>query len=323
MGQSPPVVTCRGLVRSFGSQVVLDGIDLDVPTGSIVGLIGPSGCGKTTLMRILLGIRQATAGEVMVLGRAPVDSTPVQRARIGYLPQLPSLFPNLSLWNNLRFAAALYGVRRRRRRRRLHNALDFVGLDDDRKKLLRDASGGMQRRLSLAAALVHDPELILLDEPTAGIDPILRERFWTYFRSLRDAGRTLLVSTQYVGEAADCDLVAVMCAGRVIAFDSPDGLRRQAFGGDLIDVRPERGWLTDEDMEKLAAEPFVLGASRTAGGARLVVADATTATSPLLDHLNERDIGTVAIDQVTPDYDEIFVELIRTSSEAEACQEPA
>jgi ABC-2 type transport system ATP-binding protein len=322
MGQSPPVVICRGLVRSFGSQVVLDGIDLDVPAGTIVGLIGPSGCGKTTLMRILLGIREATAGEVTVLGRAPVDTSPAERARIGYLPQLPSLFPNLSLWNNLRFSAALYGVRRRRRRRRLHSALDFVGLDDDRKKLLRNASGGMQRRLCLAAAFVHDPELILLDEPTAGIDPILRERFWTYFRSLRDSGRTLIVSTQYVGEAADCDLVAVMCAGRIIALDSPDGLRRRAFGGDLIDVRPERGWLTDEDMEKLAAEPFVLSASRTAGGARLVVADATTATSPLLDHLNERDIGTTAIDQVTTDYDEIFVELIRTSSEADACQEP-
>jgi ABC-2 type transport system ATP-binding protein len=323
MGPSPPVVTCRGLVRSFGSQVVLDGIDFDVPAGTIVGLIGPSGCGKTTLLRILLGIREPTSGEVTVLGRSPVESSPAQRARIGYLPQMPSLFPNLSLWNNLRFAASLYGVRHRRRRRRLHRALDFVGLDDDRKKLLRDASGGMQRRLSLAAALVHDPELILLDEPTAGIDPILRDRFWTYFRSLRDAGRTLIVSTQYVGEASDCDLVAVMCEGRVIALDRPDGLRRRAFGGDLIDVRPERGWLTDEDIEKLAAEPFVLGTSRTAGGARLVVADATTATSPLLDHLNERDIGAIAIDQVTPDYDEIFVELIRNGSEADACKEPA
>ena len=207
MSTSPPVVWCRDLVRAYGHQVVLDGIDLAVPPGTIVGLIGPSGCGKTTLMRIMLGIREPTAGEVQVLGGRPADSSPSQRARIGYMPQLPSLFPNLSLWNNLRFAAALYGVRRRGRRKRLHGALDFVGLDGDRTKLLRDASGGMQRRLSLAAALIHDPELILLDEPTAGIDPILRERFWTYFRSLRDGGRTLIVSTQYVGEAADCDLV--------------------------------------------------------------------------------------------------------------------
>jgi ABC-2 type transport system ATP-binding protein len=309
-------------VRSFGHQVVLDGIDLTVPRGSIVGLVGPSGCGKSTLIRILLGIREPTAGDVEVLGVRPTDASPGQRARIGYLPQLPSLFPNLSLWNNLRFAAALYGVRRRHRRRRLHEALDFVGLDGDRDKLLRQASGGMQRRLALAAALVHDPELIVLDEPTAGIDPILRDRFWTYFRSLSDKGRTLVVSTQYVGEAADCDLVAVMCAGRIIAFDAPEGLRRRAFGGDLIDVRPERGWLTGEDVEKLAAEPFVRAAHRTADGVRLVVDDATTATAPLLAHLQDRDIGTVALDQVTPDYDEVFVELLRSSDSSE-CAVPA
>src|SRR5436853_2299011 len=109
MDPSPPVVRCRGLVRSFGHQVVLDGIDLTVPRGSIVGLVGPSGCGKSTLIRILLGIREPTAGDVEVLGVRPTDASPGQRGRIGYLPQLPSLFPNLSLWNNLRFAAALYG----------------------------------------------------------------------------------------------------------------------------------------------------------------------------------------------------------------------
>ena len=310
MSALPAVVTCRDLVRKFGDQTVLDGIDLEIAPGTIVGLIGPSGCGKTTLIRILLGIRRPTAGEVEVLGQRPEDFSPRHRARIGYMPQLPSLFPNLSIWNNLRFAAALYGVRRRHRRRRLRHMLDFVGLGDDAGKLLGHASGGMQRRLALAAALVHEPDLVLLDEPTAGIDPILRERFWTYFQTLRDAGRTLIVSTQYVGEAEECDVVAVMFAGRVLAFDTPAGLRTRVFGGELIDVRPTRGWLTAEDLEKLAAEPFVLSVERIVDGARLVVHDASTATSLLLDHLREREVEPVSIDQVTPDYDEIFVRLI-------------
>jgi ABC-2 type transport system ATP-binding protein len=259
-----------------------------------------------------------------VLGRQPDQFSASERARVGYMPQLPSLFPNLSIWNNLRFAAALYGVRRRGRRQRLRQLLDFVGLGDDGGKLLGHASGGMQRRLALAAALVHDPALIVLDEPTAGIDPILRERFWTHFQSLRDAGRTLIVSTQYVGEAADCDVVAVMFAGRVLAFDTPDGLRHRAFGGDLIDVRPARGWFTGEDMEKLAAEPFVLSVERIGDGARLVVADATTATQLLLDHLRDREVGPVSIDQVSPDYDDIFVQLIEAANAAEPnCAVPA
>src|SRR5215204_6141923 len=162
---------------------------MDVHRGTIVGLVGPSGCGKTTLLRTFLGIREPTSGEVRVLGVPPDHFTPAERARIGYMPQLPALFPNLSIWNNLRFSTAVYGVRRRGRKRRLRQLLEFVGLGDDRKKLLRDASGGMQRRLALASALVHEPELIMLDEPTAGIDPILRERFWTHFRALRDSGR--------------------------------------------------------------------------------------------------------------------------------------
>ena len=184
------------------------------------------------------------------------------------MPQLPALFPNLSVIDNLRFAAALYGVKARGRRRRLREILEFVELTADRTKLVGKTSGGMQRRLALAETLVHDPELVFLDEPTAGIDPILRERFWQRFRQLRDEGRTLIVSTQYVGEAADCDVVAVMANGRVVALAPPDELRRRAFGGDIVDLRPERGWFTPEEIAKLGTESFVAPVDRTADGAR-------------------------------------------------------
>jgi ABC-2 type transport system ATP-binding protein len=316
------VVTCHRLVRTFGSQTVLDGVDLAVAPGTIVGLIGPSGCGKTTLVRTLLGILEPTSGEVRVLGTPPTEFSSAQRTHIGYMPQAPALFPNLSIRHNLRFAASLYGVRRRGRRRRLKQLLEFVGLAEDGRKVAGAASGGMQRRLALAQALVADPEVIVLDEPTAGVDPILRARFWSHFRDLRDAGRTLVVSTQYVGEAVDCDVVAVMCAGRIVAFEPPDTLRRRAFGGDIVDLTADRGWFTREEIDKLATEPYVIAAHRTAEGVRMVVEDATTDTPRLLGVLQDAEVGTVTVNQITPDYDDVFVAIMRASDEA-SCAVPA
>ncbi len=152
------------------------------------------------------------------------------------MPQASVLFPNLSVWSNLQFVASLYAMPVRRRRR-LRELLELVDLWEHRHKRLDQCSGGMQRRAALAATLVNDPELLFLDEPTAGVDPVLRERFWDRFRAVRDTGRTIVVSTQYVGEAAECDLVAVLARGRLIAFATPEDLRRQALGVDeTVDV---------------------------------------------------------------------------------------
>jgi ABC-2 type transport system ATP-binding protein len=226
------MVCARGVSKDFGDQRGLDGVDLEVAHGSILGVIGPSGCGKTTLLRILTGIISRDEGELSVLGTDPARFSARHRRRFGYMPQLPVLFPNLSLIANLNFVASVYGMPLRRRKR-LREVLEFVDLWEHRRKRLCEASGGMQRRLALAATLIHSPELLFLDEPTAGIDPILRDRFWSRFRDARDAGRTLIVSTQYVGEAALCDLVAVMAEGRVLVVDTPEGLRRHAFGDEL------------------------------------------------------------------------------------------
>jgi ABC-2 type transport system ATP-binding protein len=192
---STAVIEATGVAKAFGDQVALDSVDLSVSEGSIVGLIGPSGCGKSTLVRVLTGIIRPTAGQVSVFGHDPSSTTAKQRARFGYMPQMPVLFPNLTLWANLNFMASVYGIRLRHRRRHLMQLLDLVDLTDHRHKRLSDASGGMQRRLALAATLVHEPELLFLDEPTAGVDPILRERFWAHFRVLRDAGKTIVVPT--------------------------------------------------------------------------------------------------------------------------------
>jgi ABC-2 type transport system ATP-binding protein len=308
-------ISARGLSRAYGGGNGIQALDLDVAPGTILGVIGPSGCGKTTLLRVLAGVTAPTAGDVTVLGRAPRAFTAADRARLGYLPQMPVLFPNLSVWRNLNFVASLYGVGLRRRRR-LRDVLRFVDLLGDRHKRFRSCSGGMKRRLALAATLVHDPELLLLDEPTAGVDPLLRERFWEHFRALRDAGRTLVVATQYVGEAAMCDRVAVMADGRLLVVGSPGEIRRRAFGGDLVQVWPSSGWLSRSQLGELAAEPWARSVSQGAEVVTIVVDDAVEGARLAREHFAGRGIAVDAVEDVVPSYDDAFVRLIEQADDA-------
>ncbi len=258
MNATAATVVAEGLSKSFGDERVINNVDLRIEPGSIVGLIGPSGCGKTTTVRLLTGLLEPTEGRAEVFGTPSHHLTSKQRQRIGYLPQLPALFPDLSLWENLSFHASMYGLRLRRRVR-LRHVLDWVELVDDRKKKVREVSGGMQRRLALAAAFVHDPELVFLDEPTAGIDPILRAKFWEQFREMRDEGRTMCVTTQYVGEAAYCDYVGLLSDGELLMLDTPDNLRRAAFEGEVLDIELARA-IEPAELAALRDVEGVLGA---------------------------------------------------------------
>lgn len=308
------IIEARGLTKDFGDQRALDSIDLSIPRGVVVGLIGPSGSGKTTLVRSLTGIIAPTAGEIRVFGSDPARFSTRQRRRFGYMPQLPVLFPNLTVWNNLSFIASVYGMSMHHRRRHLKELLELVDLGPHRGKRLADCSGGMQRRLTLAATLVHDPELLYLDEPTAGVDPILRERFWTHFRTLRDQGRTIVVPTQYVGEAVSCDVVAVMAHGKLITVQSPTRLARFAYGGDQLAVDLDAAWLSGNEVSRLRAEPFVQRVRRTDEGLTVVVADATADAGRLRRFFADAGIPIGTIAPVEPTFDEIFVEIIEAHS---------
>ena len=329
-GPSPAAVTARrstgtagsalievdGVTKDFGEQRALDEVDLTIPAGVIVGLIGPSGCGKSTLIRLLTGISRPTAGTVRVFVSDPAGFNTRQRRRFGYMPQLPVLFPNLSVWGNLNFIASVYGMSLWHRRRHLLRLLDLVDLSEHRHKRLADCSGGMQRRLSLAATLVHHPELLYLDEPTAGVDPILRERFWEHFRTLRDEGHTVVVPTQYVGEAVSCDVVAVMAAGRVITIQRPDTLARYAYGGDPLSIDLGDGWLSGPQLATLRQQPFVRSVRRTDEGLTVAVDDAAADLGRLQQYFATAGVGVKQVTPMEPTFDEMFVLIIEANTSA-------
>jgi ABC-2 type transport system ATP-binding protein len=305
-----PVISARDVSKRFDDGPVIRNLDFEVQPGTVVGVIGPSGCGKTTTVRLLTGLYRPTTGTVQVMGRTAHELSRRDRRAIGYLPQLPPLFPELSLWENLNFLASIHGVGFGRRAR-LRRLLEWVELADDRHKRVSEASGGMRRRLALAGTFVHDPRLIFLDEPTAGIDPILRTKFWEHFRDLRDAGRTIIVTTQYVGEAAHCDVVALIVDGEMPVLDTPEHLLRRAYGGDVIDVVTVTP-VTDTLVSELTDQPFVRGRpERTGYQSLLVVVDDARSTLPhLRDFLRARRVSVREIGERAVDYDEAFVRVV-------------
>jgi ABC-2 type transport system ATP-binding protein len=303
-------VTARGLVRDFGDKRVIHSLDLELEPGTILGLIGPSGCGKTTTVRLLTGLLAPTEGDALVGDTPATELTAAQRERIGYLPQSPALFPELSLIENLSFHASMYGLPLRRGER-LDYLLDWVELGDDRSTRVAAASGGMQRRLALAAAFVQDPDLVFLDEPTAGIDPILRDKFWARFREIAERGRSLVVTTQYVGEAGMCDIVGLLSDGELLLLDTPANLRRAAFSGEVVDVRLERP-LSDADVERLGRHDFVVSPIERAGPStlRIVVDDADRAMDDISTAVEGLGATIAEMDEHVVDYDEAFVRVV-------------
>ncbi len=302
-----PVVAMQAVTRRFGQTVAVEDIDLVVPAGLIVGLIGPSGAGKTTTIRLLTGALSPSAGTIRVLGEDPRRLTRRSRARIGYMPQLPSVNPELSADENVDFAASLFGLVWPRRRRRVREVLELVGLGSVRRRRASQLSGGMRRRVELASALVHDPDLAFLDEPTAGLDPILRVVVWDELHRLRGMGRTILVTTQHVGEAAECDLVVLVTEGRVVAMSTPDELRRSAAGGDVIEVETTSPF-----------DPFGIG--RVAGVRRIertgprafraIVDDAGRATPAIAGALADGGAEVSSTREWRPTFDEVFATLV-------------
>lgn len=305
-----PVIELDALRVGYGDREIIHGLSLAVTPGQIYGLVGPSGGGKTTLLRAALGLAAPLDGEARLFGIPATELPRARRRRVGYVPQAFTLYPNLSIDENLQFVAGLYGMGWRHRRRRARAVLEAMDLAEHHRKLGRALSGGMQRRLQLAAALMPEPDLLLVDEPTAGIDPILRARCWDEFRVLTDAGRTVFFTTQYVNEAEQCDRVALVAGGGLLAEGTPVELRRLAFGGDVVDVEaPELDWQAVAELAQLPAVRRIEQA--TPGRVRLVVEDSATAAPEIMRALEDSGRRVESATTSQPSFDEVFTLLVQ------------
>lgn len=225
------VIEVKGLVKHYGEVKALDGVSLNIERGEIFGLLGPNGAGKTTLIEILCGLRKFDKGEITILGLDLARNSQQIRRLIGFCPQETLLYDLLNVYENMVFAASLYGMPSKKFRERLAFTAKVLGIEELMKKKAKELSGGMKRRANLAASIIHDPPIVILDEPTTGFDPNVKREFWETIRALKHNGKTVLLSTHDMYEAdALCDRVAIMDKGQIVAIDAPHTLKER-FGG--------------------------------------------------------------------------------------------
>lgn len=251
-------IRARGLSRRFGSLLAVDGLDLDVPRGQVFGFLGPNGSGKSTSLRMLCGLLRPSAGEVEVLGLQIPRQAEALKRRIGYMTQKFSLYEDLSVAENLEFLAAIQALPRKRARQRIAEVLERYRLGHRRGQLAGTLSGGQKQRLALAGCVLHEPELLLLDEPTSAVDPQSRRDFWASLFELAAAGTTLLVSTHYMDEAERCHRLAILDRGRLVADGSPQQLCADLPGAVLR--------IEGEDLQRIEAwlksQPGIIGTAQ-------------------------------------------------------------
>ena len=239
MAEASPAIETRDLVIRFGEFTAVDGVSFTVRRGEIFGFLGANGAGKTTTIRALCGLLAPTSGEVHVAGLDFSDGGNAIKSKVGYMSQRFTLYNDLTVAENLAFAAGLRKLDPEAAAARTRELLGFIGFDHPLSAMVRDLPGGLKQELALAAAILHDPEIIFLDEPTTGVSPAARERFWGLIRRLTESGKTVLVTTHYMDEAEQCGRIALMRSGRLIALDSPKALKSQAFPGPMMEAAAE------------------------------------------------------------------------------------
>jgi ABC-2 type transport system ATP-binding protein len=305
------VIEAQGLSRKFGSLVAVDELDLTVHRGEVFGFLGPNGAGKSTTIRMLVGLLALSSGVVRVLGLDMPGGAEILRHRVGYMTQKFSLYEDLTVRENLEFAAEIFGLGRQRRRGRVEAVLEEHGLAARRDQRSGTLSGGWKQRLALAVATIHEPELLLLDEPTAGVDPDNRRRFWEKLFDLAAEGATLLVSTHYMDEAVRCHRLGLVRRGRLAAVGTPTALTR-ALEGRVVEVAAEP---TEEAVRTLSARPEVVSATQLGDRVHALLAPEGPGAEAVLLHwrrdLESAGFRGLSIEAARPNLEDVFVAILQ------------
>ncbi|HTI70588.1 MAG TPA: ABC transporter ATP-binding protein [Candidatus Limnocylindria bacterium] len=305
---SPPLLAARQLVKKFGARTAVDGVSFTLERGGCTGLLGPNGAGKTTTLSMIAGLVQADSGEVLLDGKPLTGETDPRKKLLGLVPQELALYEELSAGENLSFFGGLYGWTGNRLAESAKSALAFVGLEDRAKDKVKTYSGGMKRRLNLAVALMHDPEILLLDEPTVGVDPQSRNAIFDNIEALRRQGKTILYTTHYMEEVERlCDRIIIIDHGHVIADDTRSGLKQRSTGAHPLKVE----LATEPDaatVSHLRGLPGVTGVEIVGVTLTLQLAELNHAGA-ILESLSIRRYAIMDVTAQRPSLEHIFLQL--------------
>ena len=297
------VIIVENLTRKFGDFVAVDHINFEVQAGEVVGYLGPNGSGKTTTIRMLLGLLKPSDGKATVLGYDVFKQSEAIRARVGYMSQKFAIYDDLTTLENLTFYGGVYGINDKAR---IQHTLELVGLKGHEKTLTRDMSTGWRQRLSLGIALVHEPKLLFLDEPTSGVDPTARRAFWDLIYELAEGGVTILVTTHYMDEAEYCERVGVMRDGKLLAMDTPTNLKKSIITGDVWEVYAQP---LESGLEILSAMP---GVDRVGlAGDHLRVISSKVRKTAMQSLLSREGLSVEKIERGEPTLEDVFLALAR------------
>ncbi len=299
-------VHVQGLIRRFGSLSAVSNVNLDIERGEIFGLVGPDGAGKTTIMRVLAGVLRPNAGTVTIEGIDVVAMPELAKSQISYMPQRFGLYEDLTVAENIFFYGELFSVPRAIRRERTGALVDAAGLRGFERRLAGQLSGGMKQKLGLICALIHTPKVLLLDEPTTGVDPVSRRDFWAILYGLREEGVTIILSTAYMDEAERCSRLALVSGGEIHHCDTPAKLK-QAMPGALLAVSADNPRAA---RDALVGAPGVLGLLLMGDRVNVRVDDADMREPELRERLAGRAIPVMAITPVEPAIEDVFVALL-------------